>query len=259
MNIYNDIQSAPFLQRAVIAVGTFDGVHKAHHVILDNVNRMAKDVNGTSVAISFSVHPRKVINPCHPLQILTTEEEKNILFRQTGLDTVIYIDFTQTISEMSYIDFIKFLTQKMEIKIITVGYDHYFGKNKEGNIPNLKKLKPLFGFDIVEIPKQTLNGIEISSSSIREAINDKNFKLANQLLGYNYKLETQILSRTDKYTLVEPANKDKIIPPNGEYAIKIDGNNACLEIKDRNLYILTENANTPINNSNQNIIIDFNN
>lgn len=260
MNIYNDINSVSFLQRAVITVGTFDGVHKAHRVVLDQLSRIAKSINGTSVIMSFSSHPRKIINPDFPLNILTTQEEKNILFQKMGIDTLIYIDFTQSIAAMSYIDFIKYLTQKIDIKTIVVGYDHNFGKNKEGNIYNLKRLTPLFGFEIIEIPQQTIDGIEISSSSIRKAINNKNLTLANQLLGYNYQLEAHIISSTENGITIVSTNKDKILPPNGKYSVKIMDENAQIAIKDDNeMYVHFENNNniSLANKINQKITVEF--
>jgi riboflavin kinase/FMN adenylyltransferase len=258
VNIYHNIESTPFLQRGGITIGTFEGVHKAHHVVLEKVSQIAKSIKGTSIVISFSSHPRKVINPDFPLNILTTQEEKNVLFQAIGIDTVIYIDFTQTIADMSYIDFIRFLSQKIEIKKMIVGYDHNFGKNKEGNISNLKKLVPLFGFEIIEIPKQTINGIEVSSSSIRKAINNKDMKLANQLLVSNYQLETRLISRTVTHLVVTPTDKDKIIPPQGKYHIKMDNENACMEIRNDLMYIYPQNSNTAlINKENPKITVEF--
>jgi riboflavin kinase/FMN adenylyltransferase len=242
-----------------MAVGTFDGVHKAHRVVLDKLSQMAKSINGTSVVISFSSHPRKIINPDTSLNILTTQEEKNMLFQEIGIDTVIYIDFTQSMAAMSYLDFIQYLTQKIDITTIVVGYDHYFGKNKEGNISNLKKLTPLFGFEIVEIPQQTIDGIEISSSSIREAILNRNFKLVSQLLGRNYKLEAHPVSYMANYIALVPTNKDKILPPNGKYSVKIIDEITQIEIKEDNkLYVYFENNNiSSANIINQKITVEF--
>jgi riboflavin kinase/FMN adenylyltransferase len=259
VNIYNNINSISFLQRAVIAVGTFDGVHIAHRTVLDRLSRMAKSINGTSVVISFSSHPRKIIKPDFPLNILTTQEEKNILFQEIGIDSVIYIDFTQSMAAMSYIDFIKYLTKKIDITTIIVGYDHNFGKNKEGNIANLKTLTPLFGFEIVEIPQQMIDGIEISSSSIREAIRKRDFKLVSQLLGRNYTLETHPVSHTANYMVLVPTNKDKILPPNGKYSVKMIDEITQIEIKDDNkiaVYLENNHISTP-NKINQKIIIEF--
>ncbi|MDR2410005.1 MAG: FAD synthetase family protein [Bacteroidales bacterium] len=225
-----------------MAVGTFDGVHKAHRIVLNKLSQIAKSINGTSVVISFSSHPRKIINPDFSLNILTTQEEKNILFQEIGIDTVIYIDFTQSMAEMSYIDFIKYLNRKIDINTIVVGYDHNFGKDKEGNISNLKRLTPLFGFEIVEIPQQTIDGIEISSSSIREAIHNRNFKLVKQLLGRNYALETHTVSHTANEMALVPTNKDKILPPNGNYSVEIIDEITQIEIKDNNkIYLNFDN------------------
>jgi riboflavin kinase/FMN adenylyltransferase len=258
VNIYNKIESVPFLQQAVITIGTFDGVHKAHHCILEKVVLMAKQIKGTSVVISFSSHPRKIIHPDLPLNILTTQKEKNILFQKIGIDVIIYIDFTESVAEMSYIDFIKLLTQKMEIKAIIAGYDHNFGKNKEGNSSSLKKMISLFGFEIIEIPKQTIDEIEISSSSVRDAINKKNINLANYLLGYNYQIETDIIFQTEDYITVVPEDKDKTLPPKGKYGVKIVDKITWVEVRDDNMYIYCRNTDiSPVNEENRKITIEF--
>ncbi len=247
----------PFLEQAVITVGTFDGVHIAHRAILDKVLKSAKTINGMSTVISFASHPRRVIDPDFKLNILTSTEEKNKILQEIGIDTILYIDFTSAIAQTHYTEFIESLSAKIDIKKIVVGYDHNFGKNREGNIDNLRKLIPVYGFDVVEVPQQTIDGIEISSSSIRKAINNGNIKLANKLLGYDYLIETCISSFHEDYLIVNPINKDKILPPKGKYEIIIDNKNTFLEINN-DLCILNKNRLlSDIDEKERNITITF--
>jgi riboflavin kinase/FMN adenylyltransferase len=257
VNIYNNIEAVPFLQRAIVTIGTFDGVHKAHRCIVNKVSELAKDTKGTSVVITFSSHPRKIINPEVPLNVLTTRTEKNTLLQESGIDVIIDIDFTKSVAEMSYIDFITLLKQRMKITTFVVGYDNNFGKNKEGNMINLKKNMTLLGFDVVEIPKQTLDGIEISSSSIREAINTRNFERANQLLGHNYRLETTIISHSTDYIIVVPTDKEKIVPPKGNYTVKVVNDITWIDVKEDSMYIMCNDNNRSINKENQKITVEF--
>ena len=230
MDIYTDIGSMPFMERAVITLGTFDGVHVAHKAILKEVCLSAENINGKSVLVSFDTHPRKVIDPNFVLNILTTTEEKNEIFRQIGINTIIYINFNSNIAKTGYVEFISFLTQKIDIKKIVLGYNHSFGRDKEGNIENLTKLIPNYGFEIAEIPQQTIDGVKISSSSIRKAVSNGDFLLANTLLGYNYTVNARISSFTENNIFAAAQNTEKILPPKGKYEVKINNANTLLEI-----------------------------
>ena len=190
LKIYRNIESMPFIGKAVVTVGTFDGIHIAHRAILDEVVKLAKDMGGKSVVITFANHPRTVIDPDFQLKILTPPEEKNKFFQKIGIDIVVCIDFTPTLAKTDYSDFVKSLISKMDIQKFVVGYNHNFGKDKEGNIHNLEKMSLLYDFEVVEIPQQTVDGIKISSSRIREAMNAGDLNLANKLLGYNYSCKT---------------------------------------------------------------------
>jgi riboflavin kinase/FMN adenylyltransferase len=180
----------PFIGKAVITVGTFDGMHIAHCTILDEVVQLAKKLEGKSVVVTFANHPRTVIDTGFQIKILTLPEEKNIFFQKIGIDIVICIDFTPNFAKINYSDFIKSLVTKIDIRKFVVGYNHNFGMNQEGNSYNLKEMGVLYDFDVVEISQQTIDGIKISSSNIREAINAGNLNLANKLLGYNYEEKT---------------------------------------------------------------------
>jgi len=186
MDKYHNIESMPFIENAVVTVGTFDGVHLAHRAILEKVVRLAKEIKGKSVVITFLSHPKKVIAPDFEDNVLLSMDKKNALLQKIGIEIVIYLDFNSMLAKTYYYDFIKSLVSKMKIRKMVVGYDHHFGKNKEGNIHTLKEISHLYGFEVIEIPKIEIDGMEISSSRIRELIKAGELNLANKLLGYKY-------------------------------------------------------------------------
>lgn len=238
MNIYTGIDQVPSIECAVVSVGTFDGVHGAHRIILEEISRLAKSIGGQSVVITFSSHPRLLIDPDFDIKILTTQQEKNQLLQQIGIDNIVYLDFDQNIAKMSYVDFIDMLSSKMNIAKIAVGYDHSFGKNREGNFFKLNQLAKNHGFDVVEISKQFVGGKDVKSSLIRDAIKQGNILLANQLLGYDYKMELFICSIEEDRISLKMNNSEKLLPCDGIYPINIERNNYFLEIKNGELALL---------------------
>jgi len=243
MDKYHNIESMPFIENAVVTVGTFDGVHLAHRAILRAVVRLAKNTRGESVVVTFNIHPKKIIYPDFQEKELSSAGEKCVRLTSAGIRTAIYLDFNTNIAETYYYDFIKLLASKMTIKKMVVGYDHHFGKNKEGDVYNLKKLSTLYGFEVVEIPKQEMDEVEISSSHIRRLINIGDMKSANKFLGYNYRLFFRITSSTDDYFVVKNVNTKKVLPPEGVYEIKILGNNSTpLEVNEDTICIRKENV-----------------
>jgi riboflavin kinase/FMN adenylyltransferase len=186
MNVYTSFDSVPFLGNAVLALGAFDGVHLAHRHLVETVCQLATDADGNSVVISFCSPPRNtLLEDFHPA-VLTTQSEKIALLAQTGLDNLITMDFSPEISNMSYIDFIHLLRTKIDIRTIVLGYNHRFGKNREGCYASLLDLGKELGFDVEMIEKQTIDGLDISSSAIRQALRAGDVERANRLLGYNY-------------------------------------------------------------------------
>ena len=253
MNIYTDIQSLPFIENVVVSVGTFDGVHTAHRTILDEVTRRAKAINGQSTIISFFAHPQKLIDPDYRIKLLTTQDEKNNLLQNCGVDNVIYLHFTQDIADMHHQDFIRFLLSKLNIRKIVVGYDHNFGKNREGNILNLQKMGIEHDFKVREIVQQKMDEQNISSSVIRKAILKGDLKTANKLLGYNYSMDVKIVSCQDNSISVMPSDSEKIIPEDGTYSIEIENKSTVLKIQNQILFVESELS----FESNNNVRISF--
>jgi riboflavin kinase/FMN adenylyltransferase len=223
VNIYNTFAAVPQIENAAIALGTFDGMHLAHRHLVEKLCQGARTNNGNSMVISFLSPPKKTVAKNYNHGVLTTQSEKTEIFAEIGLNNLIITDFTTEISNMSYIDFIHFLRKKIDIKKIILGYNHHFGKNREGCYDTLLTLGKELHFDVERIEKQTINGLDISSSSVRHALSCGDIETANKILGYNYSICIQTLydKNHDNHTIIFDQNK--LLPKNGHYMVEIDG------------------------------------
>ena len=229
MKIHNRIETLEKLQNAVVTSGTFDGVHFGHQKILKRVVEVAKLSKGESVVITFWPHPRFIINPEDSFKLLNSFEEKAERIEKFGIDHLVKISFTREFSELSSLDFIqKILIDALGTKHLVIGYDHRFGKNREGGFDYLKEKQGSLGFRIEEIPKQDIDEIAVSSTKIRNALDNGELNLVSKYLTYNYSL-TGIIVKGDQIgrTLGYPtANvkvlfSEKLIPGKGIYATKV--------------------------------------
>jgi len=227
MNIYRSFDAVPPVENAVLALGTFDGMHLAHSHLVEKVCQEAKNIGGQSVIISFLTPPRKMISADFNHAVLTTQDEKTAILSEMGLNNLIIIDFTPEISNMNYADFANFLQTKIRIKKVILGYNHHFGKNREGNFAVLQQLGKEQGFEVEEIEKQTIAGLTISSSAIRQALQCGDIATTNKLLGYNYSIGIQVLDGKNNFQY----DKLKLLPKNGRYAVKINAENHILTVE----------------------------
>lgn len=227
MEVFNDLSNLPRLKKAVVTIGSFDGVHCGHQKILEKVKLLAKRIKGESVVITFHPHPRLVIYPKDKsLKLLTTIEEKVQLFKQYGIDKVVVVPFTIEFSQQSADEYIqKFLVEKFHPSYIVIGYDHRFGLNRQGNIDYLRWHGKQNGFEVVEIEKQEIEDIAVSSTKIRNALDRGDVAAAQKLLGHYFTLTgtvvkgQQIGSNIGFPTAnLEIVQQHKLIPPNGIYA-----------------------------------------
>ena len=188
MRVFEGLENIDKISNAVITQGTFDGVHVGHRGILNHVINEAKRLNGDSVLITLYPHPRFIIQPeDNNLKLLTTLEEKKILLEKLGIDILIVLPFDEKISNLTPLEYVRDLIVKHlnPIKMI-VGYDHRFGKNREGSMIDLEKFGEAFGFMVEQIDAKTVEEITVSSTKIRKALEMGNIALANQYLGYSY-------------------------------------------------------------------------
>jgi len=228
VKIHRDLNSF-HAKKPVLTIGTFDGVHLGHRKIIDRLRDLAVKLNGESVIFTFDPHPRKVVAQGESnLRILTTMDEKIELFEQSGIDHLIIYPFTPEFAQLSYEQFVEqILVEQIHTKYLVVGYDHKFGKNRQGDFEFLKKCAVKLDFQIEKLDVLLMNESNISSTKIREAIQQGDFETANAFLGYEFVLhgtvvEGQKLGRKIQFPTanVETSDPDKIIPGYGVYAVK---------------------------------------
>jgi len=230
MNVYNNITELPAFKKAVITIGTFDGLHDGHRKIISQLKEVAQSINGTTVVITFFPHPRHVLsNTENKVFILNTLEEKIALLQAEGIENLVIVPFTNEFSSMDAEAYISdFLVNSFHPHTIIIGYDHRFGKNRTGNFELLKKGEKKYGYEVVEITAQQLNDIAISSTKIRQKLSEGDIIAANSLLGYAYFFSGKVvkgdqLGRTIGFPTanLEIAEQEKLIPGNGVYAVDV--------------------------------------
>jgi riboflavin kinase/FMN adenylyltransferase len=230
MKVFHNLNELTPFKRAVVTIGSFDGVHSGHQNILTKVRNLAKDCGGESVLVTFYPHPRHFLFPeQNDLKLITTIEEKKKLLEQFKIDNLVIVPFNKAFAEQSADDYIlKFLYEKIRPAFIVIGYDHRFGHKRKGDIEYLKWHSNSLGFEIIEIPKHEVNDIGVSSTKIRQAITVGDIKKANNLLGHNFQLSGQVVTgnkigRSIGYPTanVDVPDKRKIIPSEGVYAAKV--------------------------------------
>jgi len=230
MKIYHSLDDFTQLKYGVVTSGTFDGVHLGHQKILQRLQEIANNHQGESVVITFWPHPRMILRPAElPLKLLNTFEEKAELLREQQVDHLIRIPFTKEFSQLTSLEFIsKILVQQIGTKKLVIGYDHRFGKNREGSFDQLKINGPAYGFDVEEIPQQDIDHVAVSSSKIRKALEAGDIDTATHFLGRPYTLSGRIV-KGDKLGRVlgfptaniDLDSHDKLIPAEGIYAVKV--------------------------------------
>ena len=233
MQVHRSIEQLPRFTQAVITIGTFDGVHTGHKKIIDALVSEARSVGGESVIITFHPHPRKVVNPGLPLQLINTLDEKISLLAQTAIDHLVIVPFNEAFASQSADAYINdFLIRKFNPNTIIIGYDHHFGKDRKGNFMLLAEKADQYQYRLLEIPKYLLDEIAVSSTKIRKALLESDITTANKLLGYPHFFEGTVipgdrLGRTLGYPTanLEYSDADKIRLGHGVYAVnvKIDG------------------------------------
>jgi riboflavin kinase/FMN adenylyltransferase len=230
MRIFFGLDEVDKIRKPVVTIGTFDGVHLGHQKIIENLISKANEVGGESVIITFSPHPRIVLFPdSHNLKLIQTETEKFKKMESTGIDHLIVYPFSFEFSRMSAMEFVRdFLVNKLNVHTIVIGYDHQFGRNREGNIQYLKEVSTVYEFNAIEIPAKEIDEVNISSTKIRNAISDGKIEIANQFLGAPFELNGVIvrgnqLGRKIGFPTanLELTDDYKILPGNGVYAVHV--------------------------------------
>jgi riboflavin kinase/FMN adenylyltransferase len=258
MKVYTNLDDFKGVKNPVVTTGTFDGVHLGHQKIIARLKDAAREENGETVLLTFSPHPRMVLFPDdNELKLLNTLPEKIELLEKYGVDHLIIYPFTKEFSRLTSIEFVRnILVNSIQTKRLVIGYNHHFGRNREGSFEHLKEYGPLYGFEVEEIPAQDIDHIQISSTKIRNALLIGDVKTANTYLGHAYTLTGTVvkgkqLGRTIGYPTanLQITDQYKLIPGDGVYAVRIKhgsiiyggmlniGNNPTIEGKGKSIEV----------------------
>lgn len=234
MKVYRNIADFPRLNNLVATIGTFDGVHLGHREIIKRLNTVVKQSGGESVLITFDPHPRHVVDPMgDEVRLLTLTEEKIYLLNKTGLDHLLIIPFDKAFASLPFDRFVsEILSASLGVKHVVVGYDHVFGKGREGNFERLLTLGADLGFTCEQIDERRVNDEVVSSTRIRNFLAEGDVEHANELLGHAFFIFGEVVTGNHiGHTIGFPTinlghfERHKLIPAMGVYAsrIEIDG------------------------------------
>lgn len=234
MKVYYSTDDIPGFNRAVLTIGTFDGVHLGHQQILEQLKQEAARIAGETVIITFHPHPRKVVSGSQPaFHLLNTIEERIELLDKNGIDHLVVVPFTAAFAQQTPEAYIEhFLIEKFHPHTIIIGYDHRFGQGRTGNYKLLEAYSDHSGFRLMEIPPHVIDENTVSSTRIRQAILDGRIEPANTLLGYDFFFEGTVvegnkLGRVLGYPTanLRIENEEKLVPGNGIYVVEAEPGN----------------------------------
>ncbi|MBK7104118.1 MAG: bifunctional riboflavin kinase/FAD synthetase [Ignavibacteriae bacterium] len=233
MEIIREINTELQLKSSVVTIGTFDGLHVGHLKIIENLKKKAKELNLKSVVITFYPHPRVVLGEGNEVKLLTPIDEKIKLFEKLEIDYLYIIPFTKEFSKKTYQEFVdEIVIGKVKAKFLIIGYDHKFGKNREGDGNKLHDYLEGKFLDMSIVGSEEIENEPVSSTKIREAIKNDNLDFANKMLGRYYFIDGIVVEgakrgRTLGYPTanLKPSENNKLIPPNGVYFVKVLQNN----------------------------------
>lgn len=230
MNVFLGLDRLPRFRNTVVTIGTFDGVHLGHKVILNRLKEKAMEVGGETVIITFEPHPRLVLtNQKAPISLLNTLEEKIDNLQKEGVDNVVVVNFSLDFANQSAASYVEhFLVGHFQPHTLIIGFDHLFGKGRQGNFQLLESLKSTFHFELEEIPMQVVEQNKISSTQIRNSLKEGDVAKAARLLGKPYSIEGVVIEGAKRgkqlgYPTANIVVNDlhKLIPRLGVYAVNV--------------------------------------
>jgi len=228
MQVYTDLSAYRAGAHPAATIGTFDGVHLGHQVILQRLLTLAHQHQGETVVVSFHPHPRQVLQPHDTsLRLLQTIDEKIAVLRSLGIDKLLLVPFTPAFAQLTADEFMQqILVDTLHVEHLLIGYDHRFGRDRSGGLPELRAKGQQFGFSVEEIPAQQIDDANISSTKIRDALLAGDVAQAARLLGRPYSLSGGVVQGDQRgrqmgypTANIQVPDAHKLLPANGVYAV----------------------------------------
>ncbi len=212
----------------VVTVGTFDGVHRGHWAVLDEIRQRARAADRRSVLVTFDPHPLRIVRPEHAPPLLTTPLEKKEILAESGLEYAVFIAFTETLSRYSPRRFVEeILVGRLHVEELVIGYDHGFGRDRSGNADTLREIGADIGFEVDVVPPVEAGEEAVSSTRIRAAVADGRMEEARMCLGRPYSIRGVVVRGDGRgrglgfpTANLEVSASEKLIPPAGIYAVR---------------------------------------
>ncbi len=229
MKVIDGIPDKRLIIHPVVTIGNFDGVHIGHQKILTVMSELAREKSGQSLVFTFTSHPRRVINPDVALKHIATLDEKIDAMSRCNIDYMMLLDFSQDIASLNALEFFNhYFIEMAGAREIVIGYDHAFGKNREGNMDFLTKLSLTTGIGITRIEEVLLNQKPVSSTWLRNEITAGNMKIASMLLGKRYGIRGKVVRGYGRgrgigfpTANIVPLDPEKLVPGDGVYAVSV--------------------------------------
>jgi len=229
VKVYDGFLNYSAIKNAVVTIGTFDGVHIGHQTLINRLIGIARKYNGETVLLTFHPHPRIVLQKNANIELLTSIRERINLLEKSGIDHLIIIPFDENFAKLNSLEFIRdVLVKKIGTKRLVIGYDHHFGRNREGSFKHLVKYGPIYGFEVEEIPAQEVNDINVSSTKIRKAIQKGLVLKASEFMGHPYIIIGSVvkgeqIGRSIGFPTanIKVEDSNKLIPKEGVYAVHV--------------------------------------
>ena len=230
MRLIRSLAEAPMERNSVVTVGTFDGVHCAHREIIREVVRLARIRQGRSVVITFDPHPKEVVSSTKgSVHLLTTIDERVALLEALGVDLMLVIPFTfefsRTPAEAFYREYI---VNGVGASEVVVGYDHMFGRDRQGTVRELEEMGRQHGFSLITVPAYEVRGEVVSSTRVRKALAAGEIEHATALLGRPYRLQGRVIEGDHRGIMlgfrtanIRPEPGNKVVPGRGVYVVRV--------------------------------------
>ncbi len=225
MNSYKNIADYTIQKGAVVTIGTFDGVHQGHQKILNRVTEIASKKDLTSILLTFFPHPRMVLQPDNDLQLINTIEERKALVFKTGVEHIITHPFSKAFARTTAHEYVKnILVDQLNAKVVVIGYDHRFGRNRAASVVELREYAKEYDFEVIEISKKEVEEVAVSSTKVRNAIINGDLETVARYLNRPYSIYGTVVSgrqlgRTLGYPTanLKVAESYKLLPKAGVY------------------------------------------